>query len=337
VKVKVFMNSAGHNHERDILRMMHDGITNMLVPTDKKQLRNWKQINKSLGRGSGVEYDYSEKYSKCDVAVMLGSWKPGRSNIHHIVRTSIVENSKSFICIETPLLGRQVFKPNKHQRVGINGFLNRDAIFGEEINYPNDRLIDLGINYKGWKMNNGSKIVIAMQLAGDASLRHNDINQWCWDTVHTLRGYTDRPIEIRTHPGVSEKGWGNHEELFKKFAFNATIKDVTFVNGREVPWESQIKNAYCVVAYTSGLSIDAVVNGIPVIACDEGNFAWNVAERKLANIESLRLEKEDNVQQWLQNLAYCQWTPEEMESGKCWSHLNSSLDKVLKEREEDED
>ena len=46
MKVKVFMNSAGHNHEREILRMMHNGITDILVPTDKKQFKEWKQINK---------------------------------------------------------------------------------------------------------------------------------------------------------------------------------------------------------------------------------------------------------------------------------------------------
>lgn len=335
MKVKVFMNSAGTNYERDVLRNMHDGITEFLVPKDRKELKEWKKINKELGRGVGVDYDYGEKYSGCDVAVMLGSWKPERSNIHHIVRTSIVEKSKSFICIETPLLGRKVNKPNTHHRVGINGFLNRDAIFGDEKDYPIDRLRDLGINYNGWKRNNGSKIVIALQLAGDASLRHNDINDWCWDTVQTLRTHTDRPIEIRTHPAMSEKAWGNHENLFRRFLFES-VSNISFVNGRDVPWEKQIKDAYCVVAYTSGLSIDAVIHGIPVIACDEGNFAWNVGERKLQNIESLQLEREENVQQWLQNLAYCQWTPQEMESGQCWSHLSSSIEKVLKEAEEDE-
>jgi len=335
MKVKVFMNSAGHNHEREILRMMHNGITDMLVPTDKKQLKEWKKINKEIGYGSGVEYDYGERYSKCELAVMLGSWKPERSSIHHVVRTSIVKNAKSFICIETPLLGRQVFKSNKYQRVGINGFLNRDAVFGEEIDYPNDRLVNLGINYKGWKRNSGDKIIVALQLSGDASLRHNDINQWCWDTVHTLRKYTDRPIEIRTHPGVSEKGWGNHDELFKNFCFNTSLKEISFVNGREVTWQEQIKNTYCLVAYTSGLTIDAVVEGIPVIACDEGNFAWNVGERKLSNIENLQLEKEENVQQWLQNLSYCQWTPEEMENGRCWNHLKTSIDRVLKNAEKE--
>lgn len=333
MKVKIFMNSAGTNREREVLRMMYNGIKEILIPKDNKVLKEWKRINKEIGRGAGVEYDYGERYSGCDVAVMLGSWKPERSNIHHIVRASIVEKSKSFICIETPLLGRKVHKDNEYFRVGINGFLNRDAIFGEQIDRSADRLNKIGIKYNGWKRDCGDKIVVALQLAGDASLRHNDINEWCWDTVNTLRLYTNRPIEIRTHPAMSEKGWGNHEELFRRFLFES-VPNVSFVNGKDVSWETQIKNAYCVVAYSSGLSIDAVISGIPVIACDEGNFAWNVAERKLANIESLNLEKEENVQQWLQNLAYCQWTPGEMETGECWSHLSSSIEHVLKDAED---
>lgn len=336
MKVKVFMNTAGTNRERTILRSMHDGITEILVPKERRQLKEWKQINKDLGRGAGVEYDYGEKYSNCDVAVMLGSWKPERSNIHHIVRSSIVEKSKSFICIETPLLARQVHKDNEYFRVGINGFLNRAATFGDEVDRPADRLNKIGVKYNGWKQSRGDKIVVALQLAGDASLRHNDINDWCWDTVNTLRKNTQRPIEIRTHPAMSEKGWGNHESLFRRFLF-ASVPNISFVNGKDVPWASQIKDAHCVVAYSSGLSIDAVVAGIPVIACDEGNFAWNVVERNLQFIENPRLQSAENVQQWLQNLAYCQWSIDEMESGECWSYLKSSVDKVLTSVEEDKE
>ena len=334
MKVNVFMNSAGYNKEREILRCMHDGIKNKIEPQGKKEYKLWRQMNKEIGRGSGVFYDYAENYRSCDLAVMLGSWKKERSNIHHQVRSSIAEKAKAFICIETPLLGRRVFQENVHQRVGINGFLNKDAVWGEELVYPSDRLNELGINYQGWKTKRGSKIVIALQLAGDASLRNNDINQWCIDTVYRLRQYTDRPIEIRTHPGASDRSWekGDYNRIFQHFLFQG-YKDVTFVNGRQIPWEDQILDAYCVVSYTSGLSIDAVVNGIPVIATDEGNFAWAVGDRNISHIENLQLASNDQVHQWLRNLAYCQWTPEEMESGQCWDHLSSSVEKVLKEYE----
>ena len=94
-----------------------------------------------------------------------------------------------------------------------------------------------------------------------------------------------------------------------------------------------MEDAYCVVSYTSGLSIDAVYRGIPVIATDEGNFTWGVTERKLNNVENLNLATEQEVQQWLYNLAYCQWTPAEMEEGIVWNHLRSTIDTLLKEQE----
>lgn len=332
MQVKVFMNSAGHNSERDVLRNMHDGIDIHVNHhnLDKEEKRRIKNLDKELGIKRGVSYEYDEEYRPCDVAVFLGSWKPERTRTWHKTRTSIKQNADCFVIIETPLLGRQMFKKNEYHRVGVNGFLNRDAYWGDNVDRPGDRFEALGLNYHGWKNKEdlGNNIVLALQLAGDASLRNCNINEWCLDTVRELREHTDRPIEIRTHPGVSEKGMGNHEELFRQFAFE-NFKDVRFINGRDIPWEEHLKSAYCVVSYSSGLSIDAVLNGYPVIACDEGNFAWNVAETKLKNIENLNLASNDEIQQWLHNLAYCQWTPDEMEQGIVWEHLYPSIEKVL--------
>lgn len=328
MRVKVFMNSAGTNAEREILRQMHDGIKLKVEPTDASEFQQWRKINSEIGRGSGVGFAYSEKYTSCDVAVMLGSWKPQRENIHHIVRSDIASKSSCFICIETPLLGRKVSHPNTYHRVGINGFLNRAAWFGEERDYPNDRLRKLGIGFKGWKQNRGDKIIVALQLPGDASLRHNDIVEWCKDTVCQLRSKTDRPIEIRTHPAISEKGMSGYDQLIRYFAFSS-YKNISFVDGKTISWQNHINNAYCVVSYTSGLSIDAVIQGIPVIACDEGNFAYNVCEHQIRNIENLKMAKEDDVQQWLCNLAYCQWAPHEMQSGECWDHLKSGVEQII--------
>lgn len=335
--IKVYMNTAGHNHERDILRDMYDGIFKTEIPSDKEKKELMKSIAKDLGRRRKVEYEYADKYNKCDVAVFLGSWKPDRSRTWHETRTSVAREAPIFVCIETPLLGRKMFERSQHHRVGINGFLNRDAYWGEDKDYPSDRFDKLGITYNGWKSKEklGDKIIVALQLAGDASLRNNDINQWCIDTVDEIREYTDRPIEIRTHPGVSEKGMGNHEDLFKHFAFG-NYQNVNFVNGREISWEEHLKQAKVVVAYTSGLSIDAVLEGYPVIACDEGNFAWNVCERKIKNIEDPYTAPESEVRQWLYNLAYCQWTPEEMETGECWNHLRPTIDNILKMENDNE-
>lgn len=327
------MNSAGNNAERDILRQMHDGIKLKVEPADPADFKDWRKINSEMGRGSGVGFAYSERYIGCDVAVMLGSWKRSRDNIHHIIRNDIAANSKCFIVIETPILNRKVIFDNTYHRVGINGFLNRAAWFGEEQDYPADRLGKIGVKYEGWKKKRGDKIVVALQLPGDASLRNNDINDWCKDVVKQIRLFTDRPIEIRTHPAISDKGMTGYDQLVRHFAFSS-YKDITFVDGKTISWRKQINTAHCVVAYTSGLSIDAIVEGIPVIACDEGNFAYNVSDRNVGNIENPKMMSEDDIHQWLCNLAYCQWSPKEMETGECWSHLASGVEKILNETNE---
>lgn len=330
--VKIFMNTANHNSEREVLRKMFNGINSKYPRETLDQIKEKKRFNKKIGRGYGVDIDYSESYMSCDLAVMLGSWKPSRDNLHHILRYDIVQKSKSFMCLETPLLGRKVFQENEYYRIGINGFLNRDALWGTEDDKPSDRFELLGLKYNGWKTDKKEKIVIALQLAGDASLRNQNINEWCLDSIKKIRQFSDRPIEIRTHPGLSDKGWSNHEQLFRELAFLG-LKDVKCVNGRTLPWQKHLEEAYCVVSYTSGLSIDAILNGTPVIACDEGNFAWNVSETNLENIENLFLEKEENIQQWLYNLAYCQWNPNEMQSGKVWDYLSSIVELAIEEKE----
>lgn len=337
MNIQIYMNSAGHNREREVLRCMHDGIMSVEIPDDKVKADMLKSMSKDLGRKRKVEYTYEPTYQKADVSVFLGSWKPDRTRSWHETRTDLATKSKCFICIETPLLGRKMFEKDSYHRVGINGFLNRAAYWGEDKDYPDDRLKKLGYEYKGWKKPKelGDTIVVALQLAGDASLRGNDINEWCIDTIHQLRKYTDKPIEVRTHPGVSEKGMGNHDELARYFMFQyGNIQGVKFVNGKDVPWEEHLKKAYAVVAYSSGLSIDAVAQGVPVIACDEGNFAWQVAEKKLSNINNIELASEQQVYQWLANLAYMQWSPEEMENGKCWQHLKPTVEKILLLEEE---
>ena len=75
-------------------------------------------------------------------------------------------------------------------RIGINGFLNRDALWGTEDDKPSDRFELLGLKYNGWKTNRKEKIIVALQLAGDASLRNQNINEWCLDSVKKISKYT---------------------------------------------------------------------------------------------------------------------------------------------------
>jgi len=318
MKYKVYMNSAGNNRERDILRAFHEGIMTT-IPAEKSEYKKLRNFNKEIGLGLGVDFAYDEKYSKCDVAVMTGSWKPDRTNIHHTVRASVAEKAHTFICIETPLLGRKITHHHSHYRVGLNGFMNKDAHWGFEDNQTAQRFEELNLEYNGFRRR-GQKIVIALQLAGDASLRHNDINDWVFDTAVELRRFSERPIEIRVHPAISDKGMTNHNDLFKRLAF-AGLKDVKVVDGSKIAFEYQMQDAHSVITYSSGIAIDALLYGVPVMTIDEGGFAYDITEHKLINIENMHIPHEDEVIQLFYNLAWCQWTPAEMQDGTCINRL----------------
>jgi hypothetical protein len=63
------------------------------------------------------------------------------------------------------------------------------------------------------------------------------------------------------------------------------------------------------------------------VAADPGNFAWNISTNYLEDIEKIKLATDDDINQWLNNLSYSQWSPEEMHNGTAWKHLSLLLKK----------
>jgi hypothetical protein len=62
---------------------------------------------------------------------------------------------------------------------------------------------------------------------------------------------------------------------------------------------------------------------------DPGSFAWNVSSRYPSEIENLKLANINEITQWLRNLAYSQWTIQEMEEGIPWRHLFPIISSVI--------
>lgn len=300
-EILVFLDTAGNFKEREILLKFYDGIPD----TYSK--------NVIIGH----------KYKPCDIAVMMGSWKP-RDKDHHLLRTEIAENSRLFIVIETPLLGRRMFEENTHQRLGINGFLNNAGTFFYKRKFPEDRLQQLGIKWNNWRNNLDGHILLMLQLPGDASLRNIDIYSWAFETIQSIRKYTDKKIIVRTHPGVRLKDLDPFHKLVSDVTL-AGIKDIEYSIGRDRSLDTDLENAYCSVSYTSGSSIDSILKGIPAIACDPGNFAFDISSTYISDINNLELASEETVNNWLKQLSYSQWTHDEMASGKAFKNIEPAL------------
>jgi hypothetical protein len=303
--VKVFLETAGNFEEREILTKFYNGIVN------------------SADSNAQAAFGLHNSYSPCDVAVILGSWKPRDKN-HHNVRNDIVEHAPNFIVIETPLLGRVVDRQNTQHRIGINGFLNQSGIFNHG-NHIDDRIQRLGIGWNGWKHNPNGHILLMLQLPGDASLRGISMYEWVDYAIKKIRSVTDRHIVIRAHPAHSIKSSDEFHNLVSSVALSNFKSNISFSLGRHKSFEDDIAGAFCSVAYSSGSSIDSVLHGVPTVAVDPGNFAWNISTNYLDQIENVKLATGDQIKQWLNNLSYSQWSPEEMHNGTAWKHLASLM------------
>lgn len=329
------MTSANDLYERNRLKAMGLGIQKWI---DQNVTQNDRSLDTvRIGRWAQyttvpehtLEYDYGDGYRHCDLAIIFGSWKPREKGTHQC-RTSVATNAQKFLVIETPLLGRRTDQPNQYWRIGLNGYLNRDAFWPTLTpTAAEQRLDDLGIKWDGWKNDTQGHVVVALQLPGDASLRGQDINEWAFDAVKRIRACCDRPIVIRCHPLVSARGMEDHKDLAAKILLHG-IDHIRFSDGAEVPWAEDIKGAYCTVTYSSGMAIDSILAGIPTIACDEGNFAWGLSSNQIEDIKEIHRPGREEIAQWLRFLAGCQWSETEMTNGTAWEHILPLVESACK-------
>lgn len=69
-----------------------------------------------------------------------------------------------------------------------------------------------------------------------------------------------------------------------------------------------------VVAYNSNAAVEAVLAGVPAIVVDRGSMAWPVAGYTWRPAYVRRPDREP----WAHRLAWCQWSPRELEDGTAW-------------------
>jgi len=332
-RINLFMLSGENDYLKTLLRDMHFGIINCysknLLSTSVSD-NNYTMIIDKLSKQEKICVDmiYAEKFKTCNVAIQFGGVK-ARETLHHAIKTDIKDKANNIVFLETPLLGRKIDNNNAYEyyRLGVNGFLNGEGDFNNK-NCPDDRWQIIAKKYgyspkfKGWKDHTKGPILLITQLPGDSSLRHQNHGEWICNTVRKIRQRTNREIRIRLHPALSEKGktalFGDIKELFIK-----NTPDIHF-STNQFSYQD-FEECGIVVSYTSGTSVEAVIHGTPVIALDQGNFAWDISSKDINNIIKPVLAETADVNQWLNDLAYSQWTVDEIRSGIAWDHIRQVI------------
>tara|TARA_B100001057_G_C22867585_1_gene957269 strand:- start:3884 stop:4786 length:903 start_codon:yes stop_codon:yes gene_type:complete len=296
------------------------------VIEDTANYQQYRDVLHSFAMGCGGDITNSGNTNGYDCAVIFGSYKKNRGRSAHQGKGKIIESGMPYIQLETQLIGRPIDTAfHTEFRVGVNGFLWDDANWGFD-HIAQDRSTkvferngyDRDINWK----QDGDYILLCMQKVGDASLRGADVFAWTEQSVNQIRQYTDKKIIIRPHPLYRKSA--QHNTLKEKILAVADVhwqeSDVTKPNF--TPIAEQLMNAWCTVTYSSGTGIDAVINGVPNVACDTGSMAYDVSSKEIAEVENpYRGDKTE----WCNRIAHCQWSIDEFKSGECWEHVSKSI------------
>lgn len=168
------------------------------------------------------------------------------------------------------------------------GGLNGRADFRNQ-DSPSDRWEKHGVELKDWK--SGDVALLIGQVPGDASHAHADLEAWYREVADHI------PVVFRPHPKGAPRVFPSCE-----------VSNLSL--------EEDLERASVVITFSSNTGVDAALSGVPVIAFDEGSMAWDIAGHDLNEI------KTPDRTQWAYNLAYCQWTEDEIKAGEAWEHLN---------------
>lgn len=237
-----------------------------------------------------IESDCMNGVPDCDLAVF---W--GHSPQFIIERQQAT--GRDYLVMERGYIGDRM----QWTSLGFNGLNGRAQFYADDS--PGDRWGKyFGDEWlKPWKRD-GKYILLCGQVPGDASVRHIGIHVWARYMAECLRGeHPAFPIRYRPHP----------IEVQRRRAVE--IKGAEFSTR---PLEEDLGDAMMAVTFNSNVGVDALIAGVPALAYDKGSMVYRLASHEAAQ----PLQYPDR-RQWARDMAYCQWSWSEIESGEAWEHL----------------
>jgi hypothetical protein len=194
-------------------------------------------------------------------------------------------------------------------KVSVNG-INGSAIFGPN-GMDSKRREQIGLTTKPWHQSNN--IILCIQHALSQQWENMpSTTQWIENIITNLRNYTDRKIIIRSHPR-----WRYQSK--QKFV-NVEI-DHPAPNNESINFKNSLNSAWAVISWNSNPGVVAALEGVPVFVGPD-SLARPIGNLNFQNIESPMMPDRE---QWANDLAYTEWTVDEISSGKPLDRLLSSL------------
>lgn len=227
----------------------------------------------------------------CQSPVLLRGISSGK------LAKEVRKRKQDFYFIETGYLGNYPSDNNRTGRKIYHRIVKNDMQHCDRImDVPDDRYRDLvafnpAMAYHGWKKP-GSKILVVLPSEKPFQYYDEDRDKWIAHVERTLRKYSNREIVWREKSGRGERT-------------NNTIYDALD------------DDIYCLVTYNSIAAVEAIQYGIPAFALAP-TAAAPVCGKDLTQIENPTRLSEDVIHKWLCNIAYGQFSLNELLSGQAW-------------------
>lgn len=194
-------------------------------------------------------------------------------------------------------------------RVSYCGHQPTDYLMG--LNYPGDRAAEQGWIAKPWRKPTSDGHVM---FAG-ASLKYHkffdlgDPTEYAEDVVRQINARTGRRVIYRPKPS-----WGAAAPVDgAEFSWTASKRI-------DHPISKDIAGAHVVVTHGSAAALDGLRAGVPAIVLGHA-VTRSISSTSLDDLENPREASLEECQRLMANLAYCQFSLEEIRRGMAWKHL----------------
>jgi hypothetical protein len=189
-----------------------------------------------------------------------------------------------------------------HYKVAVGA--RHPTVYFQRRRHPADRRQFFGVVPKAYKQQPKDAPILFAGLSQKAAWAENEgpWGQYEARAIASIRRYTTRPIIYRTKVrGTAKPIPGTiHSDLTKLL-------------------QPLLEKAHCVVTRHSNVAVDGLVEGIPC-------FAWHGVGSVMGLQDVSKIETPyypEDREQWLNDVAYCQWSMDEMKDGSCWHHLKN--------------
>jgi len=265
-------------------------------------------------RASGEQVCENIVTPDADIAVIWSVLWQGRMRKYKEIWDRYRNNNKPVVVIEVGGIKR-----NETWKIGING-VNREADFANQ-NVDGARWPKFNIELSPWKQT-GEDIIICGQHTNSHQWRENPtMSQWFHEQIIGIRKHTDRPIVIRPHPR-------NHVAIdvnqYKNVKIVGPKRDAKTYDDTDLT--ERLKSAWALVSYSSNPAITAAMNGIPVFV-SEASLSYDVGNISYANINDPKMPDRE---QWINQLSYTEWWPDEIEQGIPWKRIKKRIEEKHK-------